>query len=410
MVKLYNLSLAVVFLDLDGFKAINDTYGHDVGDELLVIIAQRMQTALREGDTLSRFGGDEFIAVLVDLEKVADCEPILDRLLLAASEVVVINEIELQVSASIGVTVYPDDHAETDLLIRHADQAMYTAKQSGKNQYHLFDIKQDTAIKVLRESLDEIQTALEKEQFVLYYQPKIHMRTGQVIGMEALIRWQHPEKGLLFPGDFLPTIEEHILSLAIGEWVIDTALAQIERWQKQGLALSVSVNIAAYQLQQPNFVPRLKNVLTEHSTVAAHHLELEVLESSALTEIGLVSNIMHTIGNLGVSFALDDFGTGYSSLTHLRRLPANLIKIDQTFVRDMLEDKDDLAIVEGVIGLAKAFRREVIAEGVESIEHGQALIQLGCELAQGYGIAKPMPAENIPQWVNAWLSEEHWSL
>jgi len=405
-----DLSLAVVFLDLDGFKAVNDNHGHDIGDELLVVIAQRMQLALREGDTLSRFGGDEFIAVLVDLEQLDDCKPILERLLLAASEPVVINDIELQVSASIGVTVYPEDNADTEQLIRHADQAMYIAKQSGKNRYHLFDTEQDTAVKTLRESIENVRVALEKDQFVLYYQPKVSMKTGEVIGLEALIRWQHPERGLVPPIEFLPVTEEHYLSIEIGEWVIDTALAQLASWKKQGLELPVSVNISARQLQQDKFPQQLAKSLAVHPNVAADQLELEVLETSALGDMVHVSGIMDACCKLGVHFALDDFGTGYSSLTHLRRLPAKMIKIDQTFVRDMLEDQDDLAIIEGVIGLAKAFQREVIAEGVETIEHGKLLTQMGCELAQGYGIAKPMPAEDVPSWVNTWMSSERWCL
>jgi EAL domain-containing protein (putative c-di-GMP-specific phosphodiesterase class I) len=287
---------------------------------------------------------------------------------------------------------------------------MYIAKQSGKNRYHLFDTKQDMAVKIQRESIQDIRSALDKNQFVLYYQPKINMKTNEVIGVEALIRWQHPEKGLVPLLDFLPIIEGHILSIEIGEWVINTALAQIMEWQKLGLILTISVNIGARQLQQEDFARRLEKSFAAYPDVPKGQLELEVLETSALGDISHVSKIMQTCCEQGVTFALDDFGTGYSSLTHLRRLPVNLIKIDPTFVRDMLEDKGDLAIVEGVVGLAKAFKREVIAEGGETIEHGEKLMQLGCELAQGYGIAKHMPAEEIPNWVLAWLSSEHWCL
>jgi diguanylate cyclase (GGDEF)-like protein/PAS domain S-box-containing protein len=403
-------SLAVVFLDLDSFKAINDTHGHDVGDELLIALSARMKEALREVDTLARIGGDEFVAVLADLARVEDCEPVLERLLLAASEPVTVGNVVLTVSASIGVTIYPKDSVDTDQLMRHADQAMYVAKQSGKNRYHLFDTAQDEAVKVQRESLEAIRSALDNHQFVLHYQPKVNMKTGTVTGVEALIRWQHPERGLLNPIEFLPVIEDNPMIIEVGEWVIDTALTQISQWQKMGLNLpiSTSVNIAAVQLQQPDFTKALASLLAAHPEVDPHYLELEVLETSALDDVQHVSEIMHACMALGVQFSLDDFGTGYSSLTYLRRLPAKLIKIDQSFVRDMLDDADDLAIVEGVIALAKSFKRDVIAEGVETIQHGTALLQLGCELAQGYGIAKPMPGGDIPAWVGKWKPDVSW--
>ncbi|MFT4723867.1 MAG: EAL domain-containing protein (putative c-di-GMP-specific phosphodiesterase class I) [Colwellia sp.] len=238
------------------------------------------------------------------------------------------------------------------------------------------------------------------------------MKTGKVIGVEALIRWQHPSRGLLNPLDFLPIIENNPMSIELGEWVIDTALTQISQWQKMGLDLpaSISVNIAAVQLQQPDFTQRLTTLLAAHPNVKLCYLELEVLETSALDDVHHVSTTMLECIALGVSFALDDFGTGYSSLTYLRRLPADLIKIDQSFVRDMLIDTDDFAIVEGVIALAKSFKREVIAEGVETIEHGKALLQLGCNLAQGYGIAKPMPPFDVPAWINNWRPDASWQL
>ena len=403
-------SLAVVFLDLDGFKTVNDVYGHGMGDELLIALSVRMNEALREGDSLARIGGDEFVAVLTDLTTVEDCEPILERLLLATSEPVTIGDIVLNVSASMGVTLYPQDKVNADQLIRHADQAMYIAKQLGKNRYHLFDTAQDDAVKVQRESLEAIRSALDNHQFVLYYQPKVNMRTGTVVGVEALIRWQHPKRGLLNPIDFLPVIENNAMSIEMGEWVIDSALTQISQWQKMGINLSVStsVNIAAVQLQQTNFVDKLTALLANHPDVEPRYLELEVLETSALDDVYHVSTIMNSCMDLGVNFALDDFGTGYSSLTYLRRLPAKIIKIDQTFVRDMLHDPDDLAIVEGVIALAKSFKRDVIAEGVETIEHGTALLQLGCELAQGYGIARPMPASDMLTWINGWKPDVSW--
>jgi diguanylate cyclase (GGDEF)-like protein/PAS domain S-box-containing protein len=403
-----NQSLAVAYLDLDGFKIINDTHGHDVGDQLLTVVSQRMKAALRESDTLARIGGDEFIAVMIDKDNIEDCEPALERLLEAAAEPVTVGDIVMQVSASIGFTLYPQDDVDADHLTRHADQAMYIAKQKGKNCYELFDTKEDNAIKNRRESIGGICSALERREFVLYYQPKVNMHTGEVIGVEALIRWQHPDRGLVPPLEFLPQIEGQTISLKLGEWVIDNALSQISQWQSMGVMLPISVNISAYQLQQPNFPTRLSALLAAHPEVNPQSLELEILETSALNDINQVFTTMKACQELGVRFALDDFGTGYSSLTHLRRLPAYLIKIDQSFVRDMLEDSDDLAIVEGVVGLAKAFQREVIAEGVETIAHGVALLQLGCELAQGYGIARPMPADDIPEWTSSWRADEAW--
>jgi len=405
-----NNLLAVVFLDLDSFKGVNDRYGHDVGDELLIVLSRRMKKALRKGDSLARIGGDEFVAVLTGLENIKDCEPVLERLLLAASCSTTIGEVSLSVSASIGVTFYPHDNVTADLLMRHADKAMYKAKELGKNRYHVFDTARDDAVKVEQKSLKAIRNALDEHQFVIHYQPKVNMRTGSVIGVEALIRWQHPRRGLVFPNDFLPVIENHPMSIEVGEWVINTALTQLEQWVKAEINQpeSISVNISAIQLQQPNFMQRLTELLSSYPTVKPSSLILEVLETSALDDVQHVSETINACMALGVRFALDDFGTGYSSLTYLRRLPADLIKIDRSFVRDMLHDTDDLAIVEGVIALAKSFKRDVIAEGVETVEHGTALLQLGCEFAQGYGIAKPMPAKDIPAWIDTWKPDVSW--
>jgi diguanylate cyclase (GGDEF)-like protein len=401
--------LAVAYLDLDGFKAINDSFGHDAGDQLLMAVSARMRDTLRDGDTLARIGGDEFVAVLVDLSDVGACVPLLTRLLAAASQTLQVGEHKLQVSASLGVTFYPQsDDVEAEQLLRQADQAMYQAKTAGKNRFHIFDAEQDRSARGHHESLEHIRRALVQQEFVLFYQPKVNMRTGQVIGAEALIRWQHPQQGLLAPGMFLPVIENHPLAVDIGEWVLHTALTQMELWHSQGLDLPVSVNVGARQLQQPDFVSRLAEILAQHPQVRPSCLELEVLETSALGDIAGVSQVIETCRAMGVMFALDDFGTGYSSLTYLKRLPVTLLKIDQSFVRDMLADPDDLAILQGVIGLAQAFHRQVIAEGVETRAHGARLLELGCELAQGYGIARPMPAVSMPQWVGNWHTQAVW--
>jgi EAL domain-containing protein (putative c-di-GMP-specific phosphodiesterase class I) len=242
----------------------------------------------------------------------------------------------------------------------------------------------------------------------LHYQPKVNMQSGEVFGVEALIRWQHPEKGLLAPDAFLPVIEDHALAVMVGEWVIGTALTQLELWHAGGLDLSVSVNIGSRQLQQDDFMQRLKALLAQHPSINPGRLELEVLETSAMADMAQVSQVIEECTQMGVKCALDDFGTGYSSLTYLKRLRVATLKIDQSFVRDMLDDPDDLAILEGVIGLAAAFRHEVIAEGVETVAHGTALLQLGCALAQGYGIARPMPPEQLPDWVARWQPDGAW--
>jgi diguanylate cyclase (GGDEF)-like protein/PAS domain S-box-containing protein len=400
----HRLCLAVVFLDLDGFKAINDTHGHAAGDVLLVSLAQHMQAALREGDTLARIGGDEFVAILADLEHTHDCEPILTRLLQTASQPVRLGEAELSVTASMGVTLYPQDGVEVDLLMRQADQAMYAAKQAGKNRYHIFDASQDAAMRQMRSSLLRIQQALDAGEFALHFQPKVNMRLGTVVGAEALIRWHHPERGLLYPAEFLPTIENHALAIRVGEWVLSTAVNHISAWTQAGLVLPISVNISALQLQQQDFHQHLQDLLLRFPHLQPGQLELEVLETSAFEDLAKVSTIITQCQQMGVRFALDDFGTGYSSLTYLKHLPVETLKIDQSFVRDMLEDSNDLAIVNGVIGLARAFGRHVVAEGVESIEHQELLMTLGCDVAQGYGIAKPMAAELFHGWVTQWLS------
>jgi len=402
--------VGVVYLDLDGFKAVNDRHGHEVGDQLLMTVATRMKAALRDCDTLGRIGGDEFVAVLIDLEDSHSCIPLLQRLLEAASEPVQQGDLTLQISASLGVTLYPQaDDLEADQLLRQADQAMYQAKLAGKNRYHFFDDAQDRLARGQHETLTHIRQGLEQREFVLFYQPKINMRSGALIGMEALIRWQHPQQGLLSPARFLPAIEDHPLAVDVGEWVLATALAQMAQWQAAGLTLPVSVNVGARQLQQPNFVARLRAMLVAQPTVRPELLEIEVLETSALEDIQGVSKVIQDCSDMGVRFALDDFGTGYSSLTYLKRLPVAVLKIDQSFVRDMLVDADDLAILQGIVGLASAFRREVIAEGVETAAHGQRLLQLGCELGQGYGIARPMPAHEVMAWAARWQANPVWA-
>ncbi|MBP6645874.1 MAG: EAL domain-containing protein [Burkholderiaceae bacterium] len=401
-------SLAVAYLDLDGFKQINDAKGHGIGDSFLIALSRRMNAALREADTFARVGGDEFVAVLVDLPTPNDGDPVLRRLLDAAASEIEVDGHRLQVSASIGVTIYPQDAVVADQLVRHADQAMYQAKQAGKNRYHLFDVMQDAALNAQRESLDNIRHALACGEFVLHYQPKVNMRSGAVVGAEALVRWQHPERGLLPPSAFLPVIENDPTGIDLGEWVIEAVLTQMEAWAAQGQHLPVSVNLSAYQLQHANFTERLGELLSRHPQTPPKWLELEILETSALNDLSEIANVIKDCTELGVSFALDDFGTGYSSLTYLKHLRVGMLKIDQSFVRDMMDDPEDRAIVDGVIRLSNAFHLNVIAEGVETAAHGAMLLGLGCELAQGYGVARPMPADLIPGWIHSWAPDPIW--
>ena len=407
--KRHNSQVAVVYLDLDGFKQVNDKHGHDIGDKLLVQIAQDLKLVLREGDTLSRFGGDEFVAILEDISNTNEIKPILERLLSASAKIFNVEKYKLNVSASIGVAFYPqEDEISPDQLIRQADQAMYEAKQSGKNRYHVFNSKQDRAIRTHHQSLERIQQALENEEFMLYYQPKVNMRSGEVIGAEALIRWNHPEMGILPPAAFLPEIQNHLLMQQVGDWVLQKAIEQIAIWNKNSITLQVSVNIDSMQLQQTNFVSNVKNLLHTYPNIQKGQLEFEILETSALEDVTYIADIINACADLGVHFALDDFGTGYSSLTYLKRLPAQTLKIDQSFVFDILEDPEDLAIIEGIQSLAQAFNRNLIAEGVETIQHGLLLLHMGCENAQGYAIAKPMEATALVKWLHEWKAPSQW--
>ncbi|WP_255546904.1 bifunctional diguanylate cyclase/phosphodiesterase [Moritella sp. 36] len=401
--------LGVCFLDLDNFKPVNDSYGHDIGDQLLIAVAQRLKTNIRDEDTASRQGGDEFVLLLGDIESSDHCNEILQRINYFLALPYIIAGHTFNISVSIGVTLYPSDDADLDTLLRHADYSMYQAKLAGKNRFHLFNPEHDQLTIQKHLQLDEIQQAFSNNELVLYYQPKINMNTGEVFGVEALIRWLHPEKGLIPPLEFLPIIEGSKLENRIGDWVINEALKQIVAWQKQRIFIEVSVNIASYHLLSSTFLTQLENALASHPNLNSKYLQLEILESSALGDLNTIRNILNTCQDiLGVNIALDDFGTGYSSLTHLKNLPANTIKIDQNFVKNMLDDPDDYAIINGVLALADSFNREVIAEGVETTEHGLMLLKMGCYAAQGYGIARPMPATEFPNWLHNYTPNQQW--
>lgn len=403
------MHLAVVFIDLDGFKEVNDQHGHAVGDKLLSVLSRRMTQVLREDDTLARLGGDEFVAILLDLPDISVSVPILDRLIEVAAQPVPIGDAQCEVSASIGVSYYPQgEDIDADQLLRQADQAMYRAKQAGKNRYHVFDTEKDRTLRTRHEGFDSIENALANGQFLLYYQPKVNMRTGEVLGAEALIRWQHPTRGLLSPASFIPLIENHPLGIDVGEWTIEAALTQIEVWRKAGLHVPISVNIGARHLLQPDFIMHLRGMLSRHPGARPQDLELEILETSTVEDFVQVSQLMAQCERMGLRFALDDFGSGYSSLAYLKRLPAHLLKIDQGFIRDMLEDPDDIAILDALLALARSFGRNCIAEGVESIQHGEMLLRMGCEWGQGYAIGHPMPAHEFEQWLHTWQAPLSW--
>jgi diguanylate cyclase (GGDEF)-like protein/PAS domain S-box-containing protein len=400
--------LAICYFDLDGFKPVNDTMGHEAGDRLLVQLASRVRSCLRESDTIARLGGDEFALLLCNLRSAEECKQTLDRLLAAINMPFSLEDQSVIVSASIGYTLYPIDESEPDTLLRHADQAMYQAKLNGGSGYHLFDAEHDRQTRGRRQERDRIEAALPNHEFRLHYQPKVNMRQGKVIGVEALIRWQHPKLGLRPPATFLPVIENTDFVIPLGEWVIQEALRQIDAWQKQGLIMHVSVNIAARHLTRQDFPLRLAGLLQEFPDVEPEMLELEITETAAIEDIAGVAQIINSCRLMGVGFSLDDFGVGYSSLTYLRRLPVETIKIDQSFVRDMLHDSDDLAVVAGVVSLSREFHRQVIAEGVETAQHGVHLLRMGCELAQGFGIARPMPPEDVPEWVRNYAPDASW--
>ena len=396
--------LVVCYLDIDHFKPVNDRHGHDAGDRLLVELAGRLRSALRSrenwADAAARLGGDEFV-LLLRAGTIEEARLAVERVLRVVAQPFAVGpEAEpVQVSASMGATIYPIDRSDADTLLRHADHAMYGAKQAGRNGYLFFDPENRRRTEERVMAIGRVQEALDLHEFVLVYQPKVDMRSGRVLGLEALLRWEHPQQGLISPAQFLPLIENTGLSARVGDWVLSQALDHLVQWQRAGLDLSVSVNISARHLQEPDFAMRLAALLARRPEPLAAKLELEMLETAAHADIEATSSLMARCRSLGVRFALDDFGTGYSTLTYLKRLPVDVLKIDRSFVHHMLDDAHDRAIVEGVIGLARTFNCTVVAEGVESPAQARALLELGCDIGQGNGIAAPMGAERVASWV-----------
>lgn len=402
--------IAVCLLDLDGFKPINDQLGHKAGDQVLREVAQRLNENVRGDDTVARVGGDEFALVLGGMQSLQDCDHSLKRILECLARPYVLAGQTVSVSASIGVTLYPNDGSDQDILLRHADQAMYKAKEAGKNRYMLFDPGHEQRVRATQTMLAKIEKSISANQFCLFYQPKIDCRRGRVVGAEALVRWQHPVLGLMAPSEFLPLIEHDDLMVILGDWILRDGLAQAAEWCLMGLDLRISVNISARQLHRRDFVDKLRAITDGYPPEVIRKLEIEIVETAALEDVNTVSDSIRECRAMGISVALDDFGTGFSSLVHLKRLQANVLKIDQTFVRGMLDDSEDLAIVSGVIGLAAAFKHEVVAEGVETIDHILMLRELGCDIMQGYGFARPMPADRIPHWVESFRPDPLWNV
>jgi diguanylate cyclase (GGDEF)-like protein/PAS domain S-box-containing protein len=397
----YNKSIAICYIDLDNFKPINDKHGHETGDRLLVLLAKRLENSLGHSDTVARLGGDEFALLLKGRNNVTEYQEILTRLLIVIEQPFLIKNQTFTISASIGYTIAPDDNNPPDILLRHADNAMYHAKTHGGRHFHLFDLQLAQLSRNQHQLEKDIRRAIKNHEFILFFQPQINIQTGLTVGMEALIRWRHPTQGILLPGTFLPLIENTSLMIDIGEWVIQQALAHIEHWNQQGLNFYVAVNIAANHIAEKDFAAKLSLALQQHPTVYGNQLSLEITESAAINDFNHVSETMNQCKKLGVSFAIDDFGAGYSSLIYLRRLPVDTIKIDRSFIHDMLHDPEDLAVVTSIITLCKEFNRGVIAEGIETLKEAEKLAELGCFQLQGFGISKPMPFHLVTSWFKA---------
>ena len=392
--------LVVCYLDLDGYKAIADRLGHAAGDRILGEVDGRLRQVLREEEPVARLDGDEFVVLLVGLRAIEECAGSLQRMLDRIRRPVSLVGEALEVSASIGVALFPQDEEDAETLLRHAKLAMNLAKLGGRDRFHLFDPASDRRARSHHQLLQEIRQGLAGGEFELYYQPKLDLAARCLAGAEALIRWNHPQRGLLLPGEFMRAVENTELEIDLGEWVIATAIEQLRRWRDAGFRLQVGINISAYHFQSPGFVPRLREQAQRFGPQPGEAwLQIEVLETAALDDIAGISALIAACRELGIGFALDDFGSGYSSLTYLSQLDVDTLKIDQSFVRDMQSDKGDHAVVQGIIALARAFDMHCVAEGVESEAIHQALLQMGCETGQGNGIALPMPAAQLGQWL-----------
>lgn len=405
----YSEVLAICYLDLDHFKPINDQWGHSAGDQVLIGVARRLEGTLRESDTVCRLGGDEFVLLLPGIDLGGELDLILDRVMDVLRAPFDIGDgKKATVSASAGVALYPEDGEDADTLMRYADQAMYGAKSRGRDRFLRFDRNAARRSQERTWQLQSIVTGLERQEFIFHYQPKVDLRDGRLIGVEALVRWQHPEHGLLSPARFLDFVIGSEIEIRFGEYVLDAVLAQLSAWQQLGLSVQASINVSGNELRQPGLADRIVERVGRYADLKPSQLEIEVLETAAVQDISQVLLTLTQCREAGLQVSLDDFGTGYSSLTVFRQLPVDTLKIDQSFVRDMLEDAEDSGIVESVIHMARAFNRDVVAEGVETMAHAQALMNMGCHQVQGYGIARPMPADQVPAWITDWQHEKPW--
>ncbi len=387
--------LALMLLDLDRFKNINDSLGHDAGDLLLKAISQRLTESVRDMDTVARLGGDEFVVVLEGIHDHDDISFVANKLLENLSKPIHISGHEISTTVSIGISVFPDDGEQTDTLLKHADIAMYKAKEGGKNNYQYYTEGMNaTAVNFLLLEND-LRRAIEQEQLTLHYQPQIDFATGSLIGLEALVRWNHPDRGLVSPVNFIPLAEETGLIVPLGEWVLRSACLQQMAWIESGIFVGkVAVNLSPRQFRQKNFPQKVASILAE-TGLPAKYLELEITESSAMEHAGETINQLNELNRMGLSLAIDDFGTGYSSLAYLKRFPIHKLKIDRSFISEVHVDQNDAAIAKSIIGMAHNMMLNVVAEGVESEEQAHWLRERGCDYGQGFLFAKPIPAENV---------------
>ncbi len=391
----FSEQLAVCFLDLDRFKTINDTLGHVIGDQLLQSVSERLTQSLREGDIIARWGGDEFTILLPKIRDAKDAANIQERILAALKPVFEIENHHLHISASIGIALYPVHGEDAETLIKHADVALYRAKSLGRNKYQFYNSAINSQATELLALENSLYHALERHEFTVYYQPEVNITTSKITKMEALLRWKHPELGLISPSKFIPLAEETGLIVPIGEWVLRTACTQTKYWQNLlGLSsLSIAVNLSARQFQQPNLVELIKQILTE-TQLQPECLELEITETIAMQNIELTIDILNQLNQMGVSISIDDFGTGYCSLSYLKNFPIHTLKIDRSFVRDLTTNTQDAAITTAIIALAHGLNLAVVAEGVETEEQRNVLKLMKCELMQGYLFSCAVSAED----------------
>jgi diguanylate cyclase (GGDEF)-like protein/PAS domain S-box-containing protein len=387
--------VAVMFLDLDRFKNINDTLGHTVGDQLLLQLSERLSNSVRDGDTIGRFGGDEFAILLDDINSDSHISLLAEKLLDTLKKPFKINKHELFVTASIGISIFPNDGEDSDTLLRNADVAMYRAKDLGKNNYQFYS--DDLSARIFeRMTLEShLRHALERNEFVLYYQPQIDTRTQKIMGVEALLRWKHPEFGLVTPNNIVPLMEETGLIEKVGHWALETACRQARKWHDAGWTyLHLSVNISSRQFNDPDFISLVHDIIST-TGINPEYLELELTESMLIRNASATINALNTLSSLGVRFAIDDFGTGYSSLSYLRRFPIDTIKIDRSFIHDVTDNPDDAAIASAIIVMGQNLSLNVIAEGVENQQQLEFLSSRNCHYLQGNLFSRPLPAEEF---------------